>query len=74
MEKTVRLSISGSFGKDFFLYKVTEEDALKPEFRMDPSREIIIKDKKEIVLKLPAKSIYTLTNMHVMHNEQAANK
>jgi hypothetical protein len=40
---------------------------------MNPSEEIIIKDKMAILLKVPAKSISTLTNMHVMHDELAAN-
>jgi hypothetical protein len=73
-EQTVKLSILGTFEKKFFLYTVTEEDVKKPDFRMNPSEEIIIKDKKEILLKVPAKSISTLTNMHVMHDELAVNR
>ena len=73
-EQSVSLSISGSFNKNFFLYKVTGDDVLKPDFRLDPSPVITLRDKKEIVLKLPSKSICTLTNMHVRHDEQAANR
>jgi hypothetical protein len=73
-EQTIKLSISGTFKQNFFLYKVTEEAVVKPDFRMDPSQEIIVKDKKKIILKIPPKSIYTLTNIHLMHDEQAINK
>lgn len=73
-EQTISLSISGTFKKDFFLYEVTEEEVMKSGFRMDPVKEISIRDKKEIILKIPAHSICTLTNMHVMHNEMALNR
>lgn len=73
-EQTIRLSISGTFNRNFFLYRVTEEEVVKPGFRMDPVKEIIISNDNKIVLKVPARSICTLTNMHVLHNQQSLNR
>ena len=73
-EQTIRLSISGSFMKNFFLYTLTEEEVVKTGFRMDPVKEVILKDKEGIVLKIPAKSISAFTNKHFMHEEQAVNR
>jgi len=73
-EQTIRLSISGSFMKNFFLYTLTEEEVVKTGFRMDPVKEVILKDKKGIDLKFPAKSISAFTNKHFMHEEQAVNR
>jgi hypothetical protein len=73
-EQTISLSISGTFIKKFFLYMVTEEEVVKPGFRMDPVKEMVLKDKKKIILEIPAQSICTLTNMHSMHDEPASNR
>jgi hypothetical protein len=73
-EQTIRLTITGAFNKNFFLYKVTESEVVNPGFRMDPVKEIIIKDNKEIVLKIPPQSISALTNMHVLHDQTAQNR
>ena len=70
-EQRVSLTISGSFNTDFFLYIATEENITKPGFRMDPVKELTLKDNKDIILTLPARSICTLTNMHVTHDEPA---
>ena len=35
-EQTIRLSISGTFNRNFFLYSVTEEEVAETGFRMDP--------------------------------------
>jgi hypothetical protein len=73
-EKTVILSYSGSFNRKFYIYGVTANEVDKPGFRMDPLREFIIKKDSLIVIKVPAQSINTLTNIHVMHDEQAVNR
>ena len=64
-EQTIRLSISGTFIKNFFLYTVTDEEVNKPGFRMDPVKEVILNDKKGIILKIPAQSISAFTNKQV---------
>jgi hypothetical protein len=73
-EQTIKLTISGNLKKNFFLYRVTEQEVIKPDFRMDPVKQIIIKDGKEILLKVPAQSICALTNIHAMHDELAVNR
>jgi hypothetical protein len=73
-EQTVSLTISGTFKRNFFIYSVTEDEVLKPGYKMDPKKEILINDNKDIVLKLPAKSISALTNIRLMHEEPALNK
>lgn len=73
-EQMIRLTITGIYNQHFFLYKAIEEDIIKPDFRMDPVREIIIKDGEEIVLKISGQSIYTLTHMYVLHDKPAKHK
>jgi hypothetical protein len=73
-EQMIRLSITGKYTSRFFLYKAIEEEIIKPGFRMDPSKEILIRDGDEIVLNMPGRSIYTLTNMYVLHGKPAKNK
>jgi hypothetical protein len=73
-ESEINLSISGARDKKFFLYQVTGQQAVMPGFRMDPVKEFTVSDKKDIVLKIPAKSISTLTNIYVTHDKQASNR
>lgn len=73
-EQTIRLSLSGTFIPNFFLYTVTDAKVNNPGFRMDPVNEVILNDNKGIILKIPSQSISALTNKHVMHDEPAVNK
>jgi len=73
-EQTIRLTITGINNQPIFLYKAIEKEVVKPDFKMDPVREIIIKDGEEIVLKIPGQSIYTLTSINVLHEKPAKNK
>jgi hypothetical protein len=66
--RTIKLKIAGSYNARFSLFRVNEEEVNKPGFRMDPVRQISIKDGEEIVLEISGKSIYTLTQFHVGHN------
>jgi hypothetical protein len=67
-EQTIKLKITGTFKPGFFLYSAIEEEVIKPDFRMDPVRKIIINYKDEVVLKIHARSIFTLTNLYLLHD------
>jgi len=73
-EQLIKLIISGISNQHFFLYNVTESEIIKPDYKMNPVREIIIKDGEEITLSIPGQSINTLTHMHILHKEPARNK
>lgn len=70
-EQTIKLTISGNFNHHFFLYHVIEKEIIRPDYKMNPVNEMIIKDGKEITLIIPGQSICTLTNMKIMHEEPA---
>ena len=73
LEKTIRLTITGSNNQHFFLYRAIENEVTRTDFRMDPIREITIMNGEEIVLKIPAMSINTLTHINVLHEDSANN-
>ena len=73
-EQIVKITIEGSFDHNLYLYMATEENVIKPGFRMDPVKKIIAKDDKELTLKIPGKSIVTLTNIYVLHDSSAINR
>jgi hypothetical protein len=70
-QQTVRLKITGIKQQKFYIYRVTEEEVSKPGFRMDPLREIDIKEGEAVILELPGKSINTLTSFRSTHDDQA---
>ena len=70
-EQVLRIKITGANNKRIFQYTATEQEVLKPGFRMDPLKEIIIKEEKDLVLKLPGKSINTLTSFRSRYNDPA---
>ncbi len=73
-EKTIRINVSGASYKSFYLYCVTQAETDKPGFRMDPLQEFDLRKNGTIVLKVPALSICTLTNMHPGHDDPAENR
>jgi hypothetical protein len=73
-EQLIKLTISGISNQHFFLYNVTESEIVKSDYKMNPLREIIIKDGEEIILTIPSKSINTLTHLFMLHKELAKNK
>ena len=73
-EQLIKLTISGISNQHFFLYSATESEIVKPDYKMNPVREIMIKDGEEITLEIPGQSINTLTHMYMLHKEPAKNK
>jgi hypothetical protein len=71
--RTIKLKIAGNYKPHFYFYLVNEQEVNKPGFRMDPVRQITIKDGEEIVLEISGKSIYTLTHLNVLHESPAKN-
>jgi hypothetical protein len=69
--QVVRIMITGVEKQKLYQYRVTEQEVTVPGFRMDPLKEIDLRDGKVIVLDLPAKSISTLTSFRSMHEEPA---
>jgi hypothetical protein len=67
----VRIMMTGVDAQKLYLYRVTQQEVTNPDFRMDPLREINIRDGKTISLDLPAKSISTLTSFRSMHSDPA---
>jgi hypothetical protein len=70
-EKTVRVQIAGAKQKRLFLYSVTEFELTRPDFRMDPVKESDLDQAGELVLRLPGRSIHTLTNFNTAHDRPA---
>jgi hypothetical protein len=73
-EQSLKLSISGISKKNFCLYTVTGPEVVKPDYRMDPVKELSVSEKQEITLTIPALSISAFTSIKVMHDKPAANK
>jgi len=47
---------------------------LKPGFRLDPAKELSLKDKGTIVLELPALSISVVSNIKAAGDQNAQNR
>jgi hypothetical protein len=69
--QSVTLKMTGSDNNKFYLYRVTEEELTRPEYKMDPLKEIEIRNGKIITIDLPARSINTLSTYKSMHSEIA---
>ncbi|HAM11368.1 MAG: hypothetical protein A2X05_13105 [Bacteroidetes bacterium GWE2_41_25] len=67
----VKIRMTGVDDQKLYLYRATKEEVTNPGFRMDPLKEIDLRDGKVIVLDLPAKSISTLTSFRSMHEDAA---
>lgn len=70
-EHSIKLTISGISNQHFFLYSVTESEIVKPDYKMNPVRKIIIMDGEEITVTIPGQSINVLTHMNILHKEPA---
>jgi hypothetical protein len=73
-EQSIKLTLSGISNQHFFLFNVTESEIVKADYKMNPIREISIKDGEEITLIIPSRSINTLTHLFILHKELAKNK
>jgi len=74
VDQAIRLKISGISYQKFYLYRVTEKEISKPEYHMNPIKEMIIQDGKEYILTIPARSINTITQIYLSHEEFAKKK
>ena len=70
----ITLKITGSGNTKLYLYRVTEDELTRSGFKMDPLKEIDIKNGKIITIDLPARSINTLSTFKSMHSEMARTK
>lgn len=68
-DQEIQLVMTGVTNKELYLYRVTEPEVLKPGFKMNPIQKIMVRNEKEIALSLPPKSISTLTNFHITHDQ-----
>jgi hypothetical protein len=71
--KKIKLTITGNTEEIFYQYTVTEEEVIKPGFRMDPAKEFRLKNGGAIHIIIPAKSISAVSNIRAMHDEKARN-
>jgi hypothetical protein len=69
--QVVTLRMTGAGDHKLFLYRVTEGEISIPDFKMNPLKEIDIRDGKIIEIELPAKSINTLSGFSSMHEDPA---
>jgi hypothetical protein len=69
--RTLRISLSGMTNKNLLLYTVTEAEVMKPGYRMEPVRELVIRKNRPVVLEVPGRSISALTNFNSGHGEPA---
>lgn len=67
----VRIGYTGKTKRKLFLYTVIEEEVTKPGYKMDPLIRIIAGEKKEILMRLPGRSIRSLTSFKSSHDDQA---
>ncbi len=72
--KAISLTMEGIPERKACLYRVTGEEVARPGYRMDPVNEFHLRDGKGIDLTVPPRSINTITDMRVMHDEAAGNK
>jgi len=69
--QTIRIIMTGINDRKLYLYRVTEQEVIQPGFRMDPLKEIDIRDGKTVDIDLPARSISTLTSFRSNHDDPA---
>jgi hypothetical protein len=67
----VTIKITGAGDQKLYLYRVTEGEITRPDFKMNPLKEIDVRGGKEIEIELPAKSINTLSGFRSMHEDPA---
>ncbi|MCX6225330.1 MAG: cellulase family glycosylhydrolase [Bacteroidia bacterium] len=67
----VKIKILGANNERLYLYMVTEQEVTKPRYKMEPIREMVCKDGKNLVLELPAYSINTLTGYKSLPDDPA---
>ena len=70
----ITIKYSGMGENTLYLYRVTESEVSGPGYRMDPLKELEIKDGKLIELELPAKSISALSGYRATHDQMARQK
>lgn len=59
--RTASVTVTGAGDQTLYLYSVTEQGVTQPGYRMEPVREIVLKDGGDLFMELPARSISTLT-------------
>ena len=67
----VSINLSGAAKKKFYLYIATEQEVVKPGFKLKPVSEMVIKDGKNMILELPGNSINALTNYNSLPDNPA---
>jgi hypothetical protein len=70
-EQSINFNMKGIESRPFYLYRAIQKDIIQPDFKMNPVHEMELKNGNEVTLTLPAKSILTLSTMHVLHEEMA---
>ena len=70
-EQRIILSYTGISNHKFFLYRITETEVVKTDYKMNHVQELSIRNEEEIILTIPKQSICTLTNMKVLHEDPA---
>jgi hypothetical protein len=67
----VTIKMTGAGDQRLYLYRVSENEISSPDFKMNPLKEIDMRDGKIIEIELPAKSINTLSGFRSMHEDPA---
>jgi len=72
--QTVRIRLIGAEAQLLYLYGVTGAEVALPGYRMDPVQQVPVATGKEIILRLPGKSIHTLTGIRTSPEEPAGSR
>ena len=72
-EQIIDLQFTEISNQHFFLYNLIESEIIKPDYKMNPIKELIFKDGEKTTLIIPGQSICVLTNINVLHEQSAKN-
>ncbi len=70
-ERTASVTVTGAGDATLYLYSVTEQGVTQPGYRMEPVKEIVLRDGGDLLMELPARSISTLTGFKSAHGDPA---
>lgn len=70
-EQALRVEYTGKTKRKLFLYTVTEEEVTKPGYKMEPQKKVNSGKRKEVLLRLPGRSISVLTSIKSSHYDPA---
>jgi hypothetical protein len=65
----IDLKIIGRVNQDFYVYRVTEKEINNPIYKMEPIQHFTLPASQVTSFKVPAQSIYTITQYNLKYND-----